>query len=51
MAALHTLLGRAKGGDVVVVMAHVERTELFDWLTANGFRSVGIEKLRKHLGR
>jgi cyanophycin synthetase len=51
MAALHTLLGRAKRGDVVVVMAHVERTELFDWLTANGFRSVGIEQLRKHLGR
>jgi cyanophycin synthetase len=51
MAALHTLLGRAKRGDVVVVMAHVERTELFDWLTANRFKPVGIEHLRKHLGR
>jgi cyanophycin synthetase len=51
MAALHTLLGRAKRGDVVVVMAHSERTDLFDWLEANGFKPVGIEKLRKHLGR
>jgi cyanophycin synthetase len=51
MAALHTLLARAKRGDVVVVMAHVERTELFDWLESEGFKPVGIEKLRKHLGR
>ncbi len=51
MTALHGLLERAKRGDVVVVMAHVERTELFDWLTDHGYRSVGIEKLRKHLRR
>jgi cyanophycin synthetase len=51
MAALHTLLGRAKRGDVVVVMAHVERTELSGWLMMNRFKPVGIEHLRKHLER
>ncbi|HEX2766950.1 MAG TPA: Mur ligase family protein [Candidatus Limnocylindria bacterium] len=49
MAALQLLLGRARRGDVVVVMAHVERSELFAWLADNRFRPVGIDRLRKHL--
>jgi cyanophycin synthetase len=51
MAALHALLDRAKRGDVVVVMAHSERAELSDWLTGAGFKPIGIDRLRKHLGR
>jgi cyanophycin synthetase len=51
MSALHTLLGRAKRGDVVVVMAHVERSELFTWLESERFRPVGVDRLRRHLGR
>ena len=49
MAALQSLIGRAKRGDVCVVMAHVERAELFGWLESEGFRPVGIERLRTHL--
>lgn len=51
LAALQHLLRRAKRGDVCVVMAHVERAELFAWLEANGFEPVAIERLRRHLGR
>ena len=47
MAAFQTLIGRAKRGDVCVVMAHVERTDLFDWLAAEGFTPVGPERLRE----
>lgn len=51
LAALQHVLRRAKRGDVCVVMAHVERAELFAWLEANGFEPVAIERLRRHLGR
>lgn len=51
MAALHALLDRASRGDVVVVMAHVERTELFGSLEEKGFAPVGVDRLRRHLGR
>ena len=49
--ALEALLGRARQGDVVVVMAHVERTELFTFLEAKGFRPVGFDRLRERLAR
>ena len=49
--ALEYLLGRARRGDVCVVMAHVERQELFERLASKGFEPVGIDRLRKHLGR
>ena len=51
LAALQQLLKRARRGDVCVVMAHVERTELFGWLDSRGFRPVSIERLREHLAR
>ncbi len=47
MAALQTLLGRAGRGDVVAVMSHVERSDIFDWLEAEGFAPVGIGRLRE----
>ncbi len=45
MAALQALLGRAGTGDVCAVMAHVERSEIFSWLGAEGFTPVGTERL------
>jgi cyanophycin synthetase len=49
--ALQALVGRARRGDVCAVMAHVERRELFGWLSAEGFAPVAIDRLRQHLGR
>jgi cyanophycin synthetase len=40
LAALKSLIARAERGDICVVMAHVERRELFDWLSAHGFSPV-----------
>lgn len=51
VAALETLIGRAKRGDVCAVMAHVERGELFAWLAKAGFRPVALDRLRKVLSR
>lgn len=51
LGALRWILGRAAPGDVCVVMAHVERRELFDWLTAHGYAPVGPERLRALLGK
>ncbi len=36
LEALRALLERAQAGDVCAVMAHVERSELFDWLEERG---------------
>ena len=49
LAALQRLIANAKRGDVCVVMAHVERHELFDWLTSDGFEAVGPDRLRQLL--
>ncbi|MEO7295923.1 MAG: Mur ligase family protein [Candidatus Limnocylindria bacterium] len=46
MAAFRALVGRAKRGDICAVMAHVERTDLFGWLAAEGFQPVSHEQLR-----
>ncbi|HEX7171343.1 MAG TPA: Mur ligase family protein [Candidatus Limnocylindria bacterium] len=51
LEAMQYLLGRARRGDVCVVMTHVERQGLFDWLASGGFQLVGIDRLREHLGR
>jgi cyanophycin synthetase len=51
LAAIQVLLGRAKRGDVCCVMAHVERPELSGWLRGEGFRAVGIDRLRAVLSR
>jgi cyanophycin synthetase len=40
LGALKSLIARAERGDICVVMAHVERRELFDWLSAHGFTPV-----------
>jgi cyanophycin synthetase len=44
--ALRALIARAEPGDLCAVMAHVERSELFDWLDSEGFQPVGPERLR-----
>jgi cyanophycin synthetase len=51
MDALRSLLGRSKRGDVCAVMAHVERAELFDWLSAEGFKPIGGDRMRELVGR
>jgi cyanophycin synthetase len=51
LAALRTLLKRARRGDVCAVMAHVERRELFAWLEQSGFEAVGADRLRELLAR
>jgi cyanophycin synthetase len=50
LEALRQLLARSERNDVGVVMAHVERAELFGWLKAEGFRPVSSERLRKRIG-
>lgn len=51
LSALRWLLGRASRGDVCVVMAHVERRELFDWLESQGFQAVFADDLRSTVDR
>ena len=49
MHAMRALVERAGAGDVCVVMAHVERGELFAWLEGEGFRPVTGDQLRERL--
>jgi cyanophycin synthetase len=44
--ALRALVSRSRPGDVVTVMTHAERPEVFAWLAAEGFRAVDAERLR-----
>jgi cyanophycin synthetase len=44
--ALRNLLDRADSGDVVAVMSHVERQEIFEWLGAHGFDAIAADRLR-----
>jgi cyanophycin synthetase len=46
LAALQALLKRARRGDVVAVMTHVERVEIGNWLAAAGFNPVPLARLR-----
>ena len=48
--ALQALIARARRGDVAAVMSHVERSEIFAWLTGAGFAPVSVERLREMLG-
>jgi cyanophycin synthetase len=48
--ALEALVSRAHRGDVVAVMTHAERGEVFAWLEAEGFRAVVFDRLRKLVG-
>ncbi len=50
LAALQVLLRRSRRGDVAAVMSHVERSEIFDWLEARGYRPVGVDRVRELTG-
>jgi cyanophycin synthetase len=50
LGALQALIERSRRGDVVAVMAHVERSELFTWLPSVGFEPVDGNGLRRLLG-
>ncbi len=47
LGALKALLARSRKGDVAAVMAHVERSELFEWLEGEGFAPVELDRLRE----
>ncbi len=49
LAALQALVKRARAGDVVACMTHVERAEIGDWLHAAGFAPVSADQLRSRL--
>ena len=46
MTALQALLRRARPGDVVAVMTHVERAEIADWLASSDFAPVTLQRLQ-----
>jgi cyanophycin synthetase len=45
LAALQGLLKDARRGDVVAVMSHAERADIFEWLGNEGFRAVTPPRL------
>ena len=49
LAALQALERRARKGDVVAVMTHVERVEIGEWLQSAGYRPVPFGRLRELL--
>ena len=49
LSALQALLRRARAGDAVAVMTHVERAEIADWLASAGFTPVPLARLRELL--
>ncbi|MDP9271431.1 MAG: Mur ligase family protein [Chloroflexota bacterium] len=49
LSALQALLANAQRGDVVAVMAHVERSEIFAWLEANGFQPMSATAARESM--
>lgn len=51
LAALQALAGVARGGDVVAVMSHAEREEIFEWLGKAGYRPVPPARLAKLIAR
>jgi len=46
LGALKALLARSRRGDVVAVMSHVERDEIFAWLAKEKYRPVSLPRLR-----
>ncbi len=46
LGSLRALLERSHRGDVVAVMSHVERSQIFAWLAREGFRPVTLSRLR-----
>ncbi|MGH2669063.1 MAG: Mur ligase, partial [bacterium] len=51
LASLKALLARGRRGDVVAVMSHVEREEIFAWLDKAGYRPLSPLRLRALLAR
>jgi len=49
LAALQALEQRARKGDVVAVMTHVERVEIGEWLKSSGYGPVPFGRLRELL--
>jgi hypothetical protein len=49
LQALQALVGRSRAGDVAAVMSHVERSDIFSWLTSEGFGPVSVDRLRELL--
>jgi cyanophycin synthetase len=47
LAALQGLIARSRRGDVVAMMTHAERADVFGWLEAQGYRQVDFERLRQ----
>jgi cyanophycin synthetase len=50
LGALQALIERSRRGDVVAVMSHVERPEIFEWLPTADFQPVDVARLRELLG-
>jgi hypothetical protein len=46
VASLEELLRRSARGDVVTVMSHADRQQVFDWLHAAGYAPVGYADLQ-----
>ncbi len=51
LEALRALVGRAEPGDVVGLMCHAERPQVYDWLSAEGATSDNPEDLRAKVAR
>ena len=49
LSAFKSLLEHSRRGDVVAVMSHVERKQIFAWLDRAGYRPVGLNRLRRFL--
>lgn len=50
VAAVEGLVSMAHRGDVVAVMTHAERADVFTWLEAEKFRPVDTDRLRRLVG-
>ena len=50
LAALQGLIARARRGDVVAVMTHAERADVFGWLQEEGYGQVDFDRLRELVG-
>jgi cyanophycin synthetase len=51
LTSLKTLIARSRPGDVCVVMTHVERAEIAEWLASEGFAPVRHQRLRELVRR
>jgi cyanophycin synthetase len=47
LQSLHALLGMAQAGDVVGLMCHAERQQVYDWLAEEGAKPDSPDQLRE----